>query len=164
MAASSDWLWSRHRLAGYRPTFSEFPHSTDRGEGNDALCSLSGAKQGLVMAAVGKTLSQSIYMDLYHSLTRYEHAEGPASVILDLTGVEHLTMSSSFVRSIVDMEPAVPVGMSRYVVAPQTVIFGLARMVQTLRSLTRAPVEVVRSLGEAYAAFGVSGHDFPHAV
>jgi hypothetical protein len=121
-------------------------------------------QQGLVMAAVGKTLSQSIYMDLYHSLTRYEHAEGPASVILDLTGVEHLTMSSSFVRSIVDMEPAVPVGMSRYVVAPQPVIFGLARMVQTLRSLTRAPVEVVRSLGEAYAAFGVSGHDFPHAV
>jgi hypothetical protein len=44
------------------------------------------------------------------------------------------------------------------------VIFGLARMVQTLRSLTRAPVEVVRSLGEAYAAFGVSGHDFPRAV
>ena len=85
-------------------------------------------QQGLVMAAVGKTLSQSIYMDLYHSLTRYEHAEGPASVILDLTGVEHLTMSSSFARSIVDMEPAVPVGMSRYVVAPQPVIFGLARM------------------------------------
>ncbi len=121
-------------------------------------------QRGLVLAAVGKTLSQSIYMDLYNAITQYERTEGPASIILDLTGVEHLTMSSKFARSIGGMEPAVPVGMARYVVAPQPVLFGLSRMVQTLRSLTNAPIEVVRSLGEAYAAFGVAGHDFSHAV
>jgi hypothetical protein len=67
-------------------------------------------------------------------------------------------------RSIADMEPAVPAGMARYVVAPQPALFGLARMVQTLRSLTCAPLEVVRSLGEAHGAFGVAGHDFSRAV
>jgi hypothetical protein len=121
-------------------------------------------QRGLVLAAVGKTLSQSIYMDLYNAITRYQHTEGPASMILDLTGVEHLTMSSKFARSIGGMEPAVPVGMARYVVAPQPVLFGLGRMVQTLRSLTHAPIEVVRSLGEAYAAFGVASHDFLQAI
>jgi hypothetical protein len=121
-------------------------------------------QQGLVLAAMGKTLSQSIYLELYDALQRYENVDGPASLILDLTGVEHVTMSSHFVRQIGDMEPAVPVGMTRYVVAPQPVLFGLGRMVQTLRSLTCAPIEVVRSLGEAYAAFRVTDGDFASAI
>jgi hypothetical protein len=29
-------------------------------------------------------------MDLYHALVRYERDEGPASLILDLTGVTHV--------------------------------------------------------------------------
>jgi hypothetical protein len=121
-------------------------------------------QRDLVLARVGKTLSQSIYMDLYNAMKRYQHAKGPASMILDLSGVEHLAIGSSFVRSIADMEPAVPAGMARYVVAPQPALFGLARMVQTLRSLTCAPLEVVRSLGEAHGAFGVAGHDFSRAA
>jgi hypothetical protein len=37
-------------------------------------------------------------------------------------------------------------------------------MVQTLRSVTRAPIEVAHSLSEAYAAFRVAGDDFPRAI
>jgi hypothetical protein len=51
------------------------------------------------------------------------------------------------------MKSAIPPPMARYVVAPQPVVNGAARIVETLRSLGKAPIRLVRDMGVVRSDF-----------
>lgn len=58
------------------------------------------------------------------------------------------------------MEPAFPVGTFRYVIASQPFVYGSMRIVHTLRSMTEAPIDLVRAIDDAFAALHVTRADF----
>jgi hypothetical protein len=118
------------------------------------------AERAVVRIVIGKSLTEAIYLAAYATLKRVIASRGPSSVILDTSAVEDFTLSAKFLRNIVDMTPAIPAGKLRVVVAPQAVTYGAARLVQTLRSTTPAPVVVVHTLDEAYAVVGAVAADF----
>jgi hypothetical protein len=118
------------------------------------------ARHAVVQIVVGKSMTEAIYLSAYDTLKRVIASRGPSSVILDMSAVDDFALSAKFLRDIVDMSPAVPEGKLRVVVAPQAVTYGAARLVQTLRSTTPAPVIVVRSLDDGFAAVGAVAADF----
>ena len=118
------------------------------------------ARHRVLLLTAGKRLDQDIYMSAYHLMKRFMAAHGPCSTIFDLSAVTEFDMSYEFLREIVDMPTAVPIGMKRLAVAPNPVVFGSGRVLETLRSGTAAPINIYRTLDEAYAVFGATAADF----
>ena len=112
------------------------------------------ARHRVLLIAAGPRLTQEIYLRVYAAIKRFVAAEGSCSLILDLSAVTDFQLPFEFVREIAAMEPVVPAAMQRIAVAPQPAIFGSARIVETLRSETAAPIAVVRTLDEAFHAVG----------
>jgi len=81
--------------------------------------------------------------------------------ILDFSNVASFSVSSQLVRGLALLPPVMPGPGPRFIVAPSTHIYGMARMFQELRSLQQhgsdAPqeVQVVRSVDEAYTLLKV---------
>jgi len=117
------------------------------------------AKHRVLAIAFGARLTEDIYMEGYALMSRFIAAQGPCSLILDLTAVTQFELSNEFLR-LIGSKLAVPGALKRLAVAPQPVIFGSGRMVETLRSEGDAPIQVVRTLAEAYAALGATAADF----
>ena len=111
-------------------------------------------KHRVLLVVVGKRLNRDIYLSLYAAIDRIVATRGPLSSILDLSSVLDFDVFGDFAREMAAMRPAIPPGMVCVVVAPQPVIYGTARIVETLRSTTAVPIKVVRSLDEAFASFG----------
>lgn len=118
------------------------------------------ARHRVLLVTAGPRVSREIYLRVYAAVKRFAAQEGACSMILDLSGVTDFQVPLEFLREIAAMEPAVPAAMQRIAVAPQPAIFGSARVVETLRSETTAPIAVVRSLAEAMLAVGSSPTDF----
>jgi len=114
----------------------------------------------ILKLVMGATLDRAVYMSGYDQVERFVETHGAVSLILDLTAVENFDIPAEFARAIAAMTPAIPSGMSRVVTAPQPVIYGVCRMVQTLRSTTLAPIKVVQRVEDAYAALDVKDADF----
>jgi hypothetical protein len=118
------------------------------------------AKHRVLLITFGKRVTDTIYMSGYDAVKRFVAARGPYSLIVDFSPVEDFGLSSKFVREIGAMTPASPAGMARIVVAPQPAVYGVSRIVETLRAETVAAIKVVRTLAEAYASFVASDSDF----
>lgn len=71
------------------------------------------------------------------------------SHILDLSQVTGVRVSTAFIREFAERPPIFNRGAKQVIVAPQTHIFGLARMAQILRERQLPNIEVVRSLRSA---------------
>jgi hypothetical protein len=112
------------------------------------------------MIVLGATLTDEIYMHQYRTARRCIARFGATPLILDLSGVRNFELSYSFLLEIGKMKPAIPPPMARYVVAPQPVVNGAARIVETLRSLGKAPIRLVRDIEDAFASLGVVRSDF----
>jgi hypothetical protein len=118
------------------------------------------AKHRVLLITFGKRVTKETYLSAYDAAKHAVAARGPCSLIADFSAVENFDLSTDFLREIGTMAPAVPAGMGRVVVAPQPVVYGSSRIVETLRSETIAAVKVVRTIDEAYAAFGTQESDF----
>ena len=118
------------------------------------------AKHRILHIAFGKRVTKDSYMAAYDAAKHVVAARGPCSLIADFSAVEKFDLSTDFLREIGTMEPAVPAGMGRIVVAPQPVVYGSSRIVETLRSETIAAIKVVRTLDEAFAAFSTHASEF----
>jgi hypothetical protein len=116
--------------------------------------------QRVLKLVMGASLDRTLYLNGYDRVARFVETHGSVSLILDLTAVENFDISAEFARAISAMQPAIPAGQLRVVTAPQPVIYGVCRIVQTLRSTTRAPIKLVDQIEDAYTALGVKESDF----
>jgi len=112
------------------------------------------------MIVVGATLTDEIYMQQYRAAQGCIARFGPSPIILDMSCVEKFELSYPFLLKIGEMTPAIPPPMARYVVAPQPVVYGAARIVETLRSMGNAPIRLVREIEGIFESLGVTGSDF----
>lgn len=98
--------------------------------------------------------------DFQAAVVRLPHESGfdPAfSHIIDFSGVTAAHISTEFVKNLARQPSLFSPTAVQVVVAPQSHIFGLARMAQILREQRFSRVEVVQSLNEAYEILGLKG-------
>ena len=115
----------------------------------------------ILLARSEGRLTDELLAELYGAIRKYSTATDARAGILDLSSVNDLAVSSGFVRSLADQEPAMPdTTKPRIIVVPTTIGFGLARMFQILGESTRPLLTVVRTMDEALAALGVQSPHF----
>ena len=75
-------------------------------------------KHQVLLITFGKVATQASALATYAAVERFVAAEGPCSVIADLSTIEKVEVKGDFVRSIAWMPPAIPSGNPRVIVAP----------------------------------------------
>ena len=86
---------------------------------------------------------------------KYAALTDPDVGIMDFLNVASFNVSSQTVRELTYRTPRMPGSRLRFLVAPTTHIYGLARMFQEIGSEARPALHVVRSVDEAYTLLGV---------
>jgi hypothetical protein len=110
-------------------------------------------------------VTNELFFDRYRQALDWNAVHGYPSGLFDCTGVTFFDVSTSAIRQVAAQPPVIPQEIRRtvVVVAPQDVIFGVARMFAILGANTRETLHVVRTMAEAYRLIGVESLD-PHAV
>jgi hypothetical protein len=118
------------------------------------------SKQRVLLVSAGAVVTEETYLQGYDTIVRFISSRGPCSMILDLSAVEDFKLSFKFASTVARRKPAVPIGMSRFIVAPQPEVYSIWHSVELMRSSTRVPITVLRNLDEALARLGVSRSEF----
>lgn len=115
----------------------------------------------ILLARCEGRLTEESLSELTDAIRKYSIATDARAGIWDLSGVTEFAVSSAFVRELADREPAMPEAnlRPRFIVAPNSLEFGLSRMFQIAGGSKRPLLRVVRTLDEALAALG---HQSPH--
>ena len=116
--------------------------------------------QVLRVTVTAAVATHELAEDCYRCVTRIASCGGPYAGIWDLSGVKNTTESTDQIRERAAMDPAIPAGRTRVVVAREPVIYGLSRMLQLMRDSMGGQLQVVHTLEEAYAIVGVCPEDF----
>ena len=98
--------------------------------------------------------------ECYEFAGKYAAFTNPGVAIMDFSDVACFNVSPQTVRDLAHRTPAMPGSRPRFLVAPSTHMYGLARMFQEYGSETRPEVHVVRSVDEAYTFLGVREPQF----
>jgi hypothetical protein len=119
------------------------------------------ANKILLFRCEGRLTDESL-AEYYRAARKYSTATDASVGIFDSSLVTDFAVSSEFIRALANQEPAMPDAFKRlrFIVAPTTVGFGLARMFQTLGEPTRPLLKVVHTLDEALAALGIQSPQF----
>jgi hypothetical protein len=116
-------------------------------------------KHRVLLVVMGRTITKAIASAAQNAVRHFMVAEGPCSVIADLSAIEREQVPGCFVRSLAWTPSATPAGRCLILVAPQTVIYGLSRMFQLWRG-ERARYKVVRTVDEGYELLDLDASDF----
>ena len=108
-------------------------------------------KHHVLLITFAKVATAASALATYAAVQRFVAAEGPCSVIADLSTIERLDVRGDLVRSIAWMPPAIPTGNLRVIVAPRPDAYGLSRMFELYREAKPSDVRVVHTLEEAHA-------------
>jgi hypothetical protein len=117
-------------------------------------------KHRVLRITVTAALTDESGRNIYRAIARLASRGGPYAAIADLSQVADFPISADTIRELAAMPPAVPVGRPRVIVAPQSALYGLARMFELYRDSMGGQLQVVRSMEEAYDLLEVSREDF----
>ena len=117
-------------------------------------------KHHVLLITYGKVATPASALIAYNSVERFVSAEGPCSVLADLSAIEDVDVPGDFVRSLAWMPTVNPPGLQRVVVAPRGDVYGLSRMFQLYRDKVSSDVHVVRTLEEACSLLGLEEPEF----
>jgi hypothetical protein len=137
------------------------PQTEGSGAGAVVGCTLRfDRKHQVLLITFGKVATQASALATYAAVERFVAAEGPCSVIADLSTIERVEVTGDFVRSMAWMPPVIRSGKQPVVVAPRADVYGLSRMFQLYRDAMSSAVQVVHTLEEAYALLALESPDF----
>jgi len=114
----------------------------------------------VLRTTVTTALTDESFKEIYRSVARLSATGGPYASILDLSQVVDFPVSAETIRAFAATSPAVPGERPRVMVAPQSALYGLARMFELHRDSMGVQVQVVQSLDEAYELLKVTPGDF----
>ena len=116
-------------------------------------------KDRVLLIYMGRAVTKASAAAAQNAVQSFIAAEGPCSVIADLSGIEREKVPGYFIRSLAGIPSAIASGEWLIFVAPQTPIYGLIRMFHLWRD--EAPnYKIVRTLEEAYALLNLEAQDF----
>jgi hypothetical protein len=116
-------------------------------------------KNRVLLVFMGKTVTKASAVAAQNAARSFIEAEGPCSVIANLSGVEREELPGYWVRSLARTPSVVGSGRWLILVAPQPLMYGLCRMFHLWRDEAENH-KIVRTLDEAYALLGVKPEDF----
>lgn len=99
-------------------------------------------------------------LEAYYALSLLLERNGPASVIIDYTDVTDIRISTEAVSEHSYRLPTVDTDGFLIAVAPQPMMYGIARMFELITAETRPNMRVVHSMKEALAVMNVSSAPF----
>lgn len=137
------------------------PQTEESGAGTDVGHTLRFDREHQVLLITyGKVASPPSALAAYAAVERFVAAEGPCSVLADLSNIEKVEVPGAFVRSLAWMPLVIPSGKQRVVVAPRAEVYGLSRMFQSYRDAMSGEFQVVHTLEEAYILLGLESPNF----
>ena len=111
------------------------------------------AQHRVLVVTMGAVVSEASAAAAVSAVKSFFAIEDPVSGIADLSAVEKVAVSASFVKYLAVRPPAIPTPKRCIVVAPRDVTYGLSRMFQILRDGVN--FEVVHSMKEACDLLGI---------
>jgi hypothetical protein len=112
----------------------------------------------------GRLTDESL-ADLYEASGKYSTATDASVSIVDLSSVSEFALSNESIRNLAHQNPAMAAAKRRcFIVAPEGLAFGLCRMFQVLGEATWPLLQIVKTLGEAFAAIGIQSPHFELSV
>ena len=124
----------------------------------------SDADHRVMLVTMGGIVTETSAMAAVAAIRQFMATHGPYSGIVDLSGIEKVSVRTDFVWYIAAKPPAIPDGMARIVVAPRPDVYGLSRMFQILRDNRGAYQEVVHTLKQAFDILGLESPHFRPVV
>ena len=103
---------------------------------------------------MGRAVTKASAASAQNAVRGFIAAEGPCSVIADLSGIEREKVPGYFVQSLAGIPSAIASGKWLIFVAPQPPIYGLIRMFHLWRG-EKANYKIVWTLEEGYALLGL---------
>jgi hypothetical protein len=140
------------------------PASTNQSHGSASkpigVCIDLDPKHRVLRITVTTTLTDEALNEVYRTIARLASRGGPYAAIIDFSEVVAYPLSTNTIRSLAATAPAVPAGRPRVIVAPQSALYGLARMFELHRDSMGGQLQVLHSMDEAYDLLKVSPEDF----
>jgi hypothetical protein len=113
------------------------------------------SSNGILRCRLEGDVTDESLKECYEVACKYAALTNPGVGIMDFSNVASFNVSSQTVRELAYRAPRMLGSQPRFLVAPTTHMYGLARMFQQYGSDTRPEVHVVRSVDEAYTLLGV---------
>jgi hypothetical protein len=117
------------------------------------------ARVRVLMITFGKVVTDEVFLAGLAAVRDFVSQRGPHHGIADFSRVESFEITNELLNELGSMAPVFPTPMRRLVVASTPAAYVCTRIVQTLRSGSSAPIEVVATADRAYATLGTNGPD-----
>ena len=117
------------------------------------------ARVRVLMITFGKVVTDDGFLAGFAAVKDFVNQRGPYHGITNFSQVESFEISNELLNALGSMAPAFPTPMRRLVVASTPAAYVCARIVQTLRSGSSAPIEVAATADNACAMLGTHSFD-----
>jgi hypothetical protein len=118
------------------------------------------ATNKILRLAVEGAVTDQFLLDGYVALQKARARSGACVCIVDYTGATDIDISTPGVRQLANTKPIFPLDCFTFNVAPQRLMYGLARMFQAFSSDSRPNFRVVQTMDEALALIGAKSPHF----
>ena len=117
-------------------------------------------KNDILRVTLEGRVTDAVVSDVYATVARYAASHPLCREILDISGVTEFSVSSTMIRQLAASPPAFPIESMRVFVAPQTHVYGMARMFQILGGEKRPNLHIVHTMDEACRLLRVESPEF----
>ena len=114
----------------------------------------------VLMITFGKVVTNDTFLAGFAAVKDFVNHHGPYHGITDFSQVESFEITNELLNALGSMAPAFPVPMRRVVVASAPAAYVCARIVQTLRAGSSAPIEISATTEGAYARLHTDRSNF----
>jgi hypothetical protein len=119
----------------------------------------SDARARVLAVIFGKIVTDRGFLAGFAAVRDFVKDHGPHHGITDFSGVASFEITNDLLSQLGAVEPAFPIPMRRIVVASTPAAYVCARIVQSLRSGSFAPIEIAATFDNACASLGTSSSD-----
>jgi hypothetical protein len=117
------------------------------------------ARVRVLMITFGKVVTDDGFLAGFAAVKDFVSQRGPHHGITNFSQVESFEITNELLSALSSMAPAFPAPMRRLVVASTPAAYVCTRIVQTFRSGSSAPIEIIATVDEACAMLGTNGSD-----
>jgi hypothetical protein len=110
----------------------------------------------VLMITFGNLVTDDGFLAGFAAVKDFMSQRGPHHGITDFSRTESIEVTNELLNQLGSMAPAIPPPLRRLVVASTPAAYVCTRIVQTLRSGSSAPVEIVETVEEACAMLGTN--------
>jgi hypothetical protein len=114
------------------------------------------ARVRVLMITFGQVVTDDEFLAGFAAVKDFMSQRGPHHGITDFSRAENIEITNELLNELGTTAPAIPPPMRRLIVASTPAAYVCTRIVQTLRSGSSGPIEIVATVDEACAMLGTN--------